>query len=138
MLNKLVEASLRYKFLVIIFFLVVGFLGWRAVSTIPIDAFPDVTPVQVNIYTESPGLAAEDVEPAARVVAHGVDDADVPIGDPTVDHLDRGKHIRSRRDDLVEAVFPVVEIVFEDEGDLGLGPRLHEASRGDRGAVATE
>ena len=62
MLNKLVEASLRYKFLVIIFFGVVAFLGWRAVTTIPIDAFPDVTPVQVNIYTEAPGLAAEDVE----------------------------------------------------------------------------
>ena len=62
MLNALVEASLRYKFLVIIAFLVVGFLGWRAVTTVPIDAFPDVTPVQVNIYTESPGLAAEDVE----------------------------------------------------------------------------
>lgn len=62
MLNKLVEASLRYKFLVIIAFLVIGFLGWRAVTTVPIDAFPDVTPVQVNIYTESPGLAAEDVE----------------------------------------------------------------------------
>lgn len=62
MLNKLVEVSLRYKFLVIIAFLVVGFLGWRAVNTVPIDAFPDVTPVQVNIYTESPGLAAEDVE----------------------------------------------------------------------------
>src|SRR3546814_4265682 len=27
-----------------------------------VDAFPDVTPVQVNVYTESPGLAAEDVE----------------------------------------------------------------------------
>jgi cobalt-zinc-cadmium resistance protein CzcA len=62
MLNKLVEASLRYKFLVIIIFLVIGFLGARAVTTVPIDAFPDVTPVQVNIYTESPGLAAEDVE----------------------------------------------------------------------------
>ncbi len=62
MLNKLVEVSLHYKFLVIIAFLVVGFLGLRAVSTIPIDAFPDVTPVQVNIYTESSGLAAEDVE----------------------------------------------------------------------------
>ncbi|WP_375199131.1 efflux RND transporter permease subunit [Cupriavidus metallidurans] len=62
MLNNLVEASLRYKFLVIIAFLVVGALGWRAVNTVPIDAFPDVTPVQVNIYTESPGLAAEDVE----------------------------------------------------------------------------
>lgn len=62
MLNKLVEFSLQYKFLVIIAFLVVGALGWRAVTTVPIDAFPDVTPVQVNIYTESPGLAAEDVE----------------------------------------------------------------------------
>jgi len=62
MLNKLVEASLRYKFLVIVIFSVVSFMGWRAVSTIPIDAFPDVTPVQVNIYTEADGLAAEDIE----------------------------------------------------------------------------
>jgi len=62
MLNSLVAASLRYKFLVIIAFLVVAFLGWRAFTQVPIDAFPDVTPVQVNIYTESPGLAAEDVE----------------------------------------------------------------------------
>ncbi len=62
MLNALVDASLRYKFLVIIAFLAIGFLGWRAVTSVPIDAFPDVTPVQVNIYTESPGLAAEDVE----------------------------------------------------------------------------
>lgn len=62
MLNTLVEASLRYKFLVLIVFGVVAFLGWRAVATVPIDAFPDVTPAQVNIYTESPGLAAEDIE----------------------------------------------------------------------------
>ncbi len=62
MLNSLVEASLRYKFLVLIAFSVVAFLGWRAATTVAIDAFPDVTPVQVNIYTESPGLAAEDVE----------------------------------------------------------------------------
>jgi len=62
MLNKLVEASLRYKFLVLVSFAVVAFLGWRAVTTVPIDAFPDVTPVQVNIYTEAAGLAAEDVE----------------------------------------------------------------------------
>lgn len=62
MLNALVEASLRYKFLVIVAFLGIAFLGMRALRTVPIDAFPDVTPVQVNIYTESPGLAAEDVE----------------------------------------------------------------------------
>jgi len=62
MLNSLVEASLRYKFLVLIAFGVVALLGWRAITTVSIDAFPDVTPVQVNIYTESPGLAAEDIE----------------------------------------------------------------------------
>ncbi|HHO60012.1 MAG TPA: efflux RND transporter permease subunit, partial [Thiotrichales bacterium] len=62
MLEKLVEISLRYKFLVLVIFIVVAFAGIRAVMTLPIDAFPDVTPVQVNIYTESPGLAAEDVE----------------------------------------------------------------------------
>ncbi|WP_133500040.1 efflux RND transporter permease subunit [Cognatilysobacter terrigena] len=62
MLNRLVEASLRYKFLVIIIFAVVAFLGMNAVRNVPIDAFPDVTPVQVNVYTESPGLAAEDIE----------------------------------------------------------------------------
>jgi len=61
-LNSLVEASLRYKFLVIIIFSVIAVLGWNAVNTVPVDAFPDVTPIQVNIYTESPGLAAEDVE----------------------------------------------------------------------------
>ena len=62
MLNHLVELSLRYKVLVLIIFAVIAFLGLRAVRMVPIDAFPDVTPVQVSIYTESPGLAAEDVE----------------------------------------------------------------------------
>ncbi|WP_109125850.1 CusA/CzcA family heavy metal efflux RND transporter [Dyella sp. C11] len=62
MLTRLVELSLRYKLLVLILFVVVGVLGYQAVRKLPIDAFPDVTPVQVNVYTEAPGLAAEDVE----------------------------------------------------------------------------
>jgi cobalt-zinc-cadmium resistance protein CzcA len=62
MLNRIVELSLRHKVLVLIAFAVVAFLGYRAVRNVPIDAFPDVTPVQVNIYTESPGLGAVDVE----------------------------------------------------------------------------
>jgi len=62
MLQRLVDLSLRYKVLVLILFLVVGCLGYRSLGQLPIDAFPDVTPVQVNIYTEASGLAAEDVE----------------------------------------------------------------------------
>ncbi len=62
MLERLVALSLRYKVLVLIIFLVIGFLGLQAIRQLPIDAFPDVTPVQVNVYTEASGLAAEDVE----------------------------------------------------------------------------
>ncbi len=62
MLNAIVEASLRYKVLVLVAFAVVIGLGVLAFRQVPVDAFPDVTPVQVNVYTESPGLAAEDVE----------------------------------------------------------------------------
>lgn len=62
MLNKIVDVSLRYKVLVLVAFLIVILLGVKAWRELPVDAFPDVTPVQVNIYTESPGLAAEDVE----------------------------------------------------------------------------
>lgn len=62
MLERLVALSLRYKVLVLIVFAVIGLLGWQAVRQLPIDAFPDVTPVQVNVYTEAAGLAAEDVE----------------------------------------------------------------------------
>ncbi|MEW5790743.1 MAG: efflux RND transporter permease subunit [Pseudomonadota bacterium] len=62
MLNTIVDLSLRYKVLVLVGFLIIVGLGVKAWREVPVDAFPDVTPVQVNIYTESPGLAAEDVE----------------------------------------------------------------------------
>jgi cobalt-zinc-cadmium resistance protein CzcA len=62
MLNALVDASLRYKVLVLVAFAVLVGLGVMAYRQVPVDAFPDVTPAQVNIYTESPGVAAEDIE----------------------------------------------------------------------------
>lgn len=62
MLVRLVELSLRYKLLVILGALSIAAFGVAALQRLPIDAFPDVTPVQVNVYTEASGLAAEDVE----------------------------------------------------------------------------
>jgi len=62
MLNSIVSISLRYRLLVLIAFAGLIGLGAQALTTVPVDAFPDVTPNQVNVYTESPGLAAEDVE----------------------------------------------------------------------------
>jgi len=62
MLDAIVNASLRYRLLVALAFAALTAFGIQAVRTVPVDAFPDVTPNQVNVYTESPGLAAEDVE----------------------------------------------------------------------------
>ena len=62
MLNAIVSASLRYRLLVLILFAGLAAYGVQALRTTAVDAFPDVTPNQVNVYTESPGLAAEDVE----------------------------------------------------------------------------
>ncbi len=72
MLNSIVDLSLRYKVLVLVAFLLVILLGVKAWREVPVDAFPDVTPVQVNIYTEASGLAAEDVEKLLTFPVEGV------------------------------------------------------------------
>jgi Cu(I)/Ag(I) efflux system membrane protein CusA/SilA len=62
MLQKIIEASVRNKFMVI---LVVAFLiGWGIYSmlNIPIDAIPDLSDVQVIIYTEYPGQSPRIIE----------------------------------------------------------------------------
>lgn len=62
MLDKIIDLSLKYKLLVIVLFIAISALGFKAYKTIPVDAFPDITPKQVVIYTESPGNSAEDIE----------------------------------------------------------------------------
>jgi cobalt-zinc-cadmium resistance protein CzcA len=62
MLSKLIDISLKYKILVLTLFIAIATFGFKAYSQIPIDAFPDITPKQVVIYTESNGNSAEDIE----------------------------------------------------------------------------
>ena len=59
--NQPVAVDLLLLSIIVAFLIVIG-LGVQAFRQVPVDAFPDVTPIQVNVYTESPGLAAEDVE----------------------------------------------------------------------------
>jgi cobalt-zinc-cadmium resistance protein CzcA len=62
MLNNIIEWSLEHRFLIIL--ATVIFVGGSlyAVAAINIDAFPDTTPVQVQINAPAPGLAPEEVE----------------------------------------------------------------------------
>jgi Cu(I)/Ag(I) efflux system membrane protein CusA/SilA len=62
MLQKIIEASVRNRFLVL---LVTAFLaGWGAYSLVntPVDAIPDLSDVQVIVYTEYPGQSPRIVE----------------------------------------------------------------------------
>lgn len=62
MLDKLVEAAVRNRLLVLL--ALVAFLGASALilPRLKLDAFPDVTNIQVSVNTEAPGLASEEVE----------------------------------------------------------------------------
>ena len=55
MLEKIIEGSVRNKFMVIL--AVLFLIGWGIYSmlSISIDAIPDLSDVQVIIYTEYPG-----------------------------------------------------------------------------------
>jgi len=72
MLRKIIELSLQYRLLVIVAFVVLSAFGMRAYQEIPVDAFPDITPKQVVIYTESPGNSAEDIE---KLITYPVESA---------------------------------------------------------------
>ena len=62
MIERLLAFSLKNRLLIIL--MSVGILGGGvyALSRLPIDAFPDVSPVLVQVVTEAPGLAPEEVE----------------------------------------------------------------------------
>ncbi|MBI3803548.1 MAG: efflux RND transporter permease subunit [Nitrospirae bacterium] len=62
MIDRVIEFALRQKMLILIAtFLLVGF-GLYAFHSIPIDAFPDVTNIQVQVITEAPGRSPVEVE----------------------------------------------------------------------------
>ncbi len=62
MLQKIIEASVRNKFMVILAVLFLIGIGIYSMLTIPIDAIPDLSDVQVIIYTEYPGQSPRIVE----------------------------------------------------------------------------
>ncbi len=62
MLNSLIDWSARNRFLVLLATLFVVLAGIYAVMRTPIDALPDLSDVQVIVYTEYPGQAPQVVE----------------------------------------------------------------------------
>ena len=62
MLARIINASARNRFLVLLATLFIVVAGVLAVLRTPLDALPDLSDVQVIVYTESPGQAPQVVE----------------------------------------------------------------------------
>jgi cobalt-zinc-cadmium resistance protein CzcA len=62
MLDAIISWSLRSRFVVILLWLGVVLAGVWAFLRLPIDAFPDTTPVQVQVNTIAPSLSPLEVE----------------------------------------------------------------------------
>ncbi len=61
-MHRLIDFSLRNKFLVLVFTVTVIAAGVYSMFRLPIDAVPDVTPNQVLVLTQAPGLGPVEVE----------------------------------------------------------------------------
>ncbi|MFU8857893.1 MAG: efflux RND transporter permease subunit [Deferrisomatales bacterium] len=62
MIEKIIEWSIHNKFMVILATVFVILGGVLAIARMPVDAIPDLSDVQVIIYTEYPGQAPQVVE----------------------------------------------------------------------------
>jgi cobalt-zinc-cadmium resistance protein CzcA len=62
MMNRIVASSLRQRFLVGLMTLLLVGVGVFSLRRLPVDAYPDLAPPMVEVITQWPGRAAEEVE----------------------------------------------------------------------------
>ncbi len=62
MIERIIEASLKDKFQILLFTVLITAVGIWAVKNTPLDAIPDLSDVQVIVFTEYPGQAPQVVE----------------------------------------------------------------------------
>ena len=108
-MHRLIEFVLRNRMLTLVMgaiLLVAGLVSYRR---LPVDAFPDVTPVLVQVFTETEGLAPEEVE---KYVTYPVEVA--------MNGLPNLKQIRS----VSNFGLSVVNMYFEDGTDIYFARQL--------------
>ena len=111
MLNGIISFSIRNKLIIGILTLALVLYGGYSVTKLPIDAVPDITNNQVQVFTVSPSLAAPEVE---RLVTFSVEQTMA-----TIPHI---TEIRS----FSRFGLSVVTIVFTDEHRHLLGKATSE------------
>jgi len=103
MIDRLIDRSLRNRLLVMIGVVLLAGFGIWSFLKIPLDAFPDVTNVQVEVLSSAPGLAPLEVE---KFVTYPVE--------MTLRGLPRLTQLRS----VSKFGLSVITVVFEDGVDI--------------------
>jgi cobalt-zinc-cadmium resistance protein CzcA len=108
-MKKLIIFVMHNRLLMIVFGLIVMIAGWFSYQQLPVDAFPDVTPTLVQVFTETEGLAPEEAE---KFVTYPVE--------TMMNGLPNLKEIRS----VSNFGLSVVNIYFEDGTDIYFARQL--------------
>jgi len=103
MLNAVIAWSIRRRYAVLLCALGIVLLGLIALARLPIDAFPDTTPIQVQVNTTAPALAPLEVE---RQITMLVEQA--------ISGLPQLKEVRS----ISKFGLSQVTVVFDDGADI--------------------
>ncbi len=103
MIRRIVDFSLDNQLLVAIGWVLAVLVGLHSLQSLPVDAVPDVTNVQVQVLTNSPVLAPEEVE---KFITFPVETA--------MSGLPRIEEIRS----VSKFGLSVVTVVFEEGSDI--------------------
>ncbi len=99
MLNKLIDAALKNRVIILLILFMLIVVGIFLLPNLNLDAFPDVTNVQVTVNTEAPGLAAAEVE---KLITYPIEAVMYALPDV--------KEVRS----ISKTGLSVITIVFKD------------------------
>ena len=103
MLNRIISWSLEHRFAVIFFSFIIIASGFWSLFKLPIDAFPDTTPTQVQINTIAPALSPLEIEQQITF----------PI-EQSISGLPRLANVRS----ISKFGFSQVTVIFADGTDI--------------------
>lgn len=109
MLEKIILLTLKQKGIIIFLSLLIAALGVYSYFTLPIDAFPDVTNIQVEVISHADGLSAIEIE---RNVTYPIEMA--MRGLPDVEQM------RS----VTKFGLSIVTIIFKDKVDIYFARQL--------------
>jgi cobalt-zinc-cadmium resistance protein CzcA len=139
MLDRIIDASVRFRWLIVVLAIAFAVFGLRELVRLPIDAVPDITNRQVQVTTVAPALGPEEVErqvtfPIETALAglpgltetrslsrHGFSQITAVFADDTDIYFARNlvnERVQAAREDLPEGVAPTLGPVVTGLGEV--------------------